>query len=69
MYLQLEKAGFAIGRKLEVRVMDECIVLTAKVMEPTLEDAFHRVQNLSKRKQQQIMELIAMVESSKGTFS
>lgn len=49
--------------------MDECIVLTAKVMEPTLEDAFHRVQNLSKRKQQQIMELIAMVESSKGTFS
>ncbi|HCB1497593.1 toxic protein SymE [Klebsiella oxytoca] len=65
----LEKAGFTPGRKLEVRVMDECIVLTAKVMEPTLEDAFHREQNLSKRKQQQIMELISMVKSSKGTFS
>ncbi|MBV8041917.1 SymE family type I addiction module toxin [Pluralibacter sp.] len=64
----LAKAGFTTGRKLEVRVMEECIVLTAKTMEPTLEDAFRRVQALSNRKQQQILEFIAMVERNKNTF-
>lgn len=64
----LEKAGFALGRKLEVRVMEECIVLTARAMEPTVEDTFRRVQRLSKRKQQQILEFIAMVERNKNTF-
>lgn len=65
----LEKAFFPIGRKIEVRVMDECIVITAKNMEPTLEDTMFRIQQLSERKQQQIMEMIAMVETSKSTFS
>ena len=64
----LEKAGFATGRKLEVRVMEECIVITAKAMEPTLEDTFRRVQNLSRRKQQQILEFINLVERNKNTF-
>ena len=64
----LEKAGFAIGRKLEVRVMDECIVLTAKTLEPTLEETLRRVQRLSKRKQQQILDFIEMVEQKKNTF-
>lgn len=49
--------------------MDECIVITAKNMQPTLEDTMFRIQQLSGRKQQQIMEMIAMVENSKSTFS
>lgn len=36
----LEKAGFAPGKKLEARVMEECIILTARAMEPTFEDSF-----------------------------
>lgn len=48
--------------------MEECIVITAKAMEPTLEDTFRRVQNLSNRKQQQILEFINMVERNKNTF-
>ncbi|MDK9603712.1 SymE family type I addiction module toxin [Lelliottia wanjuensis] len=65
----LEKAHFPAGRKIEVRVMDECIVISAKNLEPTLEDTMFRIQQLSERKQQQIMEMIAMVENSKSTFS
>jgi toxic protein SymE len=65
----LEKAGFPPGRKIELRVMEECIVITAKNMEPTLEDTMFRIQQLSERKQQQIMEMIALVENSKTTFS
>lgn len=64
----LEKAVFTVGRKLEVRVMEECIVLTTKSLEPTLEDAFRRVEHLSRRKQQQILDFIAMVEQKKNTF-
>ncbi|WP_330982168.1 MULTISPECIES: SymE family type I addiction module toxin [Enterobacterales] len=65
----LEKAFFPAGRKIEVRVMDECIVITAKTLKPTLEDTMFRIQQLSERKQQQIMEMIEMVESSKNTFN
>lgn len=49
-------------------MMEECIVLTTKSLEPALEDAFHRVEHLSRRKQQQILDFIAMVEQKKNTF-
>jgi len=65
----LAKACFPIGRKIEVRVMDECIVITAKNMEPTLEATLFRIQQLSERKQKQILEMIAMVENSQSAFS
>ncbi|MRS15347.1 hypothetical protein GJV06_10675 [Enterobacteriaceae bacterium RIT691] len=39
-------------RKIEVRVMDECIVITAKTLKPTLEDTLFRIKQLSERKQQ-----------------
>jgi toxic protein SymE len=65
----LAKAYFPVGRKIEVRVMDECIVITAKNMAPTLEATLFRIQQLSERKQKQILEMIAMVENSSSTFS
>jgi hypothetical protein len=43
-------------------------VLTAKTLEPTLEETLRRVQQLSKRKQQQILDFIGMVEQKKNTF-
>lgn len=48
--------------------MEVCIVLTTKSLEPAFEDAFHRVEHLSRRKQQQILDFIAMVEQKKNTF-
>ena len=61
----LEKAGFTPGRKLEVRVMNECIVLTARALEPSLEELLGRVQKLSKRRQQQVLDYIELVENKK----
>ncbi|MFP2467213.1 SymE family type I addiction module toxin [Pseudescherichia vulneris] len=49
----LAKAGFEPGRKLEVRVMDECIVITAKICNrrwKTLCPTFRSSPNVSNNK-------------------
>ncbi len=43
----LAAAGFSTGTRVEVRVMDGCIVLTAVEPEPELEAAMRRVEKLS----------------------
>lgn len=45
----LAAAGFSTGTRVEVRVMDGCIVLTAVEPEPELEAAMRRVEKLSAR--------------------
>ena len=50
----LEAAGFATGTEVDVKVMNGCIVLTAKQPEPELMQSLHRVCKLSARKQRQV---------------
>jgi len=60
----LEAAGFAIGTKINIKVMDGCIVLTAKQPEPeepALLQSLRRVSKLSARKQRQVQEFIAVI--------
>ncbi|HGY1465310.1 endoribonuclease SymE [Klebsiella aerogenes] len=57
----LEAAGFTTGSKVEVRVMEGCIVLTAKSQEPELEAALRQASKLSARKQKQIAEFIGVI--------
>ena len=56
----LAAAGFSTGTRVEVRVMDGCIVLTAVEPEPELEAAMRRVEELSARKQKQVREFIGV---------
>lgn len=62
----LEAAGFTTGTEVEVRVMNGCIVLTAKEPEPELVASLRVVGKLSARKQKQVREFIGMV-SGKGS--
>ena len=57
----LAAAGFSTGTRVEVRVMDGCIVLTAVEPEPELEAAMRRVEKLSARKQKQVREFIGVI--------
>ncbi|MDM2935576.1 endoribonuclease SymE [Citrobacter sp. Cu233] len=60
----LEAAGFATGTKIDIKVMDGCIVLTAKPPEPeepALLQSLRRVCKLSARKQQQVQEFIEVI--------
>jgi toxic protein SymE len=57
----LEAAGFTTSSKVEVRVMEGCIVLTAKPQEPELEAALRQASKLSARKQKQIAEFIGVM--------
>jgi len=57
----LAAAGFSTGIRVEVRVMDGCIVLTAVEPEPELEAAMRRVEKLSARKQKQVREFIGVI--------
>lgn len=58
----LAAAGFSTGTRVEVRVMEGCIVLTAVEPEPELEAAMRRVEKLSARKQKQVREFIGVIE-------
>ena len=55
----LAAAGFSTGTRVEVRVMEGCIVLTAG--EPELEAAMRSVEKLSARKQKQVREFIGVI--------
>lgn len=54
----LEAAGFATGTAVDLKVMNGCIVITAKPTEPELTAALRQVSKLSARKQKQVQALI-----------
>ncbi|WP_333013064.1 endoribonuclease SymE [Kluyvera sichuanensis] len=59
----LEAAGFATGTEVDVKVMNGCIVLTAKPQEPALVQSLRQVSKLSARKQKQVQEFIGVISS------
>ncbi|MFH0476254.1 endoribonuclease SymE [Kluyvera ascorbata] len=59
----LEAAGFATGTQVDVKVMNGCIVLTAKQPEPELMQSLQQVRKLSARKQRQVHEFIGVIAS------
>ncbi|EAW0643342.1 endoribonuclease SymE [Salmonella enterica] len=61
----LEAAGFTTGTQVDVKVMNGCIVLTAKPQEPALMQSLRQVCKLSARKQKQVQEFISVMAGSK----
>ncbi|HFJ2069002.1 TPA: endoribonuclease SymE [Salmonella enterica] len=60
----LEAAGFTTGTQVDVKVMNGCIVLTAKQSEPEeseLMQSLRQVCKLSARKQKQVQEFISVM--------
>jgi len=57
----LEAAGFTTGSKMDIKVMEGCIVLTVKPPEPALMQSLHQVCTLSARKHRQVQEFIAVI--------
>ncbi|ECP4389571.1 TPA: endoribonuclease SymE [Salmonella enterica] len=58
-----EAAGFAIGTKIDIKVMEGCIVLTVKPPEPELVESLRQVSKLSVRKQKQVQTFIRVISS------
>jgi len=56
----LEAAGFATGTAVDVKVMEGCIVLTAR-QESELMQSLRQVCKLSARKQKQVQEFIQII--------
>ncbi|MDI9802292.1 endoribonuclease SymE [Citrobacter koseri] len=62
----LEAAGFTTGSKMDIKVMEGCIVLTTKLPEPeepALLQSLRRVCKLSAHKQQQVQEFIDVISA------
>lgn len=59
----LAAAGFATGTEVDVKVMNGCIVITAKQPEPELTRSLRQVSKLSVRKQKQVQEFIGVISS------
>ena len=57
----LEAAGFTTGAKIDIKVMEGCIVLTVKPPEPELMHSLRQVNKLSARKQKQVQEFIGVI--------
>ncbi|MCL8291046.1 endoribonuclease SymE [Klebsiella oxytoca] len=57
----LEAAGFATGTKIDIKVMEGCIVITANQPEPELVESLRQLHKLSARKQKQVQEFIAVI--------
>ncbi|MDA8477738.1 endoribonuclease SymE [Citrobacter sp. Awk 4] len=60
----LEAAGFTTGSKIDVKVMDGCIVLTVQppaAEESELMQSLRQVSKLSARKQKQVQEFIGVI--------
>lgn len=64
----LAQAGFTPGQKMEVRVMDGCIVITASRPNPVLEQATQRMAQLPERSQKQVMAMIARAEKAQAAM-
>ncbi|EME8537126.1 endoribonuclease SymE [Salmonella enterica] len=64
----LEAAGFTTGSKLDIKVMEGCIVLTAQQPQPEeseLMQSLRQVCKLSARKQKQVQAFISVMAGSK----
>lgn len=64
----LKAAGFDTGTEVDVRVMEGCIVLTArepKPEEPALLTSLRKVLKLSATKQQQVLDYVTMMTTKK----
>lgn len=57
----LEEAGFGTGTKVDAKVMQGCIVLTAREEMSEFELAVREACKLSKRKQKQVVEFIEVI--------
>lgn len=57
----LEVAGFTTGTAVDVKVMEGCIVLTARHQESELMQSLRQVCRLSARKQKQVQEFIQVI--------
>ena len=61
----LEEAGFATGTEVDLKVMNGCIVITARQPEPELIASLRQVSKLSARKQKQVQVLIDAIAGQK----
>lgn len=61
----LEAAGFATGTEVDLKVMNGCIVITARQPEPELTASLRQVSKLSARKQKQVQVLIEAIAGQK----
>ncbi|HBM3289640.1 TPA: endoribonuclease SymE [Klebsiella michiganensis] len=61
----LAAAGFATGTKIDIKVMEGCIVITAKQPEPELVESLRQLHKLSARKQKQVQALIGAIAGQK----
>lgn len=61
----LEAAGFATGTEVDLKVMNGCIVITARQPEPELTASLRQVSKLSARKQKQVQVLIDAIVGQK----
>ncbi|WP_064359610.1 endoribonuclease SymE [Raoultella ornithinolytica] len=61
----LEAAGFATGTEVDLKVMNGCIVITARQPEPELTASLRQVSKLSARKQKQVQVLIDVIVGQK----
>ncbi|MEB7600236.1 endoribonuclease SymE [Raoultella terrigena] len=61
----LEEAGFDTGTEVDLKVMNGCIVITARQPEPELTASLRRVGKLSARKQKQVQVLIDAIAGKK----
>lgn len=59
----LEAAGFTTGSKMDIKVMEGCIVLTVKPPEPELVESLRQVSKLSVRKQKQVQTFIRVIST------
>lgn len=57
----LQAAGFATGTAVDVKVMQGCIVLTARYNDSELMQSLRQVCRLSARKQKQVQEFIQVI--------
>ncbi|ECE5742570.1 endoribonuclease SymE [Salmonella enterica subsp. salamae] len=59
----LEATGFTTGSKMDIKVMEGCIVLTVKPPEPELVESLRQVSKLSVRKQKQVQTFIRVIST------
>ena len=62
----LEAAGFTTGSKIDIKVMEGCIVITAMQPEPELVESLRQLNKLCKlsaRKQRQVQDFIGVISS------
>jgi toxic protein SymE len=61
----LAAAGFTTGSKIDIKVMEGCIVITAMQPEPELVESLRQLNKLSARKQKQVQALISAIAGQK----